>query len=504
MNDNYNEVDFVIVGAGPGGLTLAYILAKYGKSVILIDREASIGGCHRVRRYGPNKLFTEHGPRIYGTNYLSTRVVLESLGVNWEESFTPYAFFLNNISNNVLSELTFSEIIAYARGFISFLINPKPTEKITVGDFMRENNFSAKGRDFIERICRLTDGAGPDRYTLWEFFELINQNFAYTIVQPVVPNDVGFLKNWENALVGHNVRIMLNTEVKRIQTNNSRITSILVQNEAGVRQICGKNFIFAIPLWNLVEILKNSDSLVQGAYGPFRKLIEYTIASEYITYIPVTLHWNTKLVLPKQWGYPRGNWQVGVLVLSDYMKFDNPESKTVISTVITNVNAKSAVTNKTANESTPEEVVNEVIREVGKMYKGLPPPTTTIISPEMSKVNTNNQEHWRTVDKAFILTPIGFLPVPSPSSTSTLRPKTGQSPILDNMYVMGQYIGKSTSAFTSMEGAVTNALALAHELIPQSQKEFPIIKPVTVRKLIVTLAMAILLLYLIYKFKLSK
>ncbi len=54
--------DYAIVGAGPAGLTMALYLAKNNKHVILIDRELTIGGCHRVRRV--DGMFSDHGPRI--------------------------------------------------------------------------------------------------------------------------------------------------------------------------------------------------------------------------------------------------------------------------------------------------------------------------------------------------------------------------------------------------------------------------------------------------------
>ena len=58
--------DYIIVGAGPTGLTLALYLAKLNKKIIVIEKENTIGGIHRVKR--ENGLFTEHGPRIYLNN----------------------------------------------------------------------------------------------------------------------------------------------------------------------------------------------------------------------------------------------------------------------------------------------------------------------------------------------------------------------------------------------------------------------------------------------------
>jgi len=40
---------------------------------------------------------------------------------------------------------------------------------------LKNNNFSLKAFDYFDRLCRLTDGAASERYTLYEFLQLINQ-----------------------------------------------------------------------------------------------------------------------------------------------------------------------------------------------------------------------------------------------------------------------------------------------------------------------------------------
>lgn len=69
------EYDYCIIGAGPTGLTVSYLLSKIGKKCILIDKNKDIGGCHRVDRV--NGLFTEHGPRIYSSSYINTKNILK-------------------------------------------------------------------------------------------------------------------------------------------------------------------------------------------------------------------------------------------------------------------------------------------------------------------------------------------------------------------------------------------------------------------------------------------
>ena len=94
MNKVYN---YIIVGTGPTGLSLAWYLANEKKTVLLIDKETSIGGCHRVQRV--NGLLTEHGPRVYSDVYLNFIALLNEMNINFNDLFTEYAFDLSTIGN---------------------------------------------------------------------------------------------------------------------------------------------------------------------------------------------------------------------------------------------------------------------------------------------------------------------------------------------------------------------------------------------------------------------
>ena len=48
-------------------------------------------------------------------------------------------------------------------------------------EFMIKNNFKKDSIDMIDRLCRLTDGASSQNYTLHEFLQLFNQQALYTI-----------------------------------------------------------------------------------------------------------------------------------------------------------------------------------------------------------------------------------------------------------------------------------------------------------------------------------
>ena len=78
MNTTY---DYCIIGAGPSGLTLAYLLSSIGKKCIIIDNNKDIGGCHRVTRI--NGLFSEHGPRIYSSSFKNVINLLKTMNIDF-------------------------------------------------------------------------------------------------------------------------------------------------------------------------------------------------------------------------------------------------------------------------------------------------------------------------------------------------------------------------------------------------------------------------------------
>jgi len=44
------KYDLIIIGAGPSGLALAQCLRNDFNKILIIEKESSIGGCHRVIR----------------------------------------------------------------------------------------------------------------------------------------------------------------------------------------------------------------------------------------------------------------------------------------------------------------------------------------------------------------------------------------------------------------------------------------------------------------------
>lgn len=439
MNKNLSY-DYIIIGAGPSGLTLAYYLGKLNKKCLLVEKQNTVGGCHRVIR--SNGLFTEHSPRVYSNAYLNFIKLLKDIGSNFNDLFVPYNFSISNIGGKTLSYFNFREILILTVEFTKLLINEDYSKYITMSEFMFKHKFTIKSIDYVDRLCRLTDGADISKYTLFEFLQLINQMSLYKLYQPSKPNDIGLFKIWYDSIMStNNVDIILNKEVSSINYNSNKIISIKIDNIL----YYANNFILAIPPKPLLNILRNSGIENSFMESNFEKWVN---ENSYIVDLGITFHWNTDLKLEKIWGFPKSDWGIGFTVMSDYMNFDDERSKTVISIAITMINTKSLFNNKTPNECNEDELISETLRQLRLSYPLLPNPNISLLNPLIKRYN----EEWFETDTAYVVS----------ANKNTILPS--KSIRFDNLYNVGTQNGNSGYYFTSIESAISNSLNLLRKL----------------------------------------
>lgn len=453
------KYDYIIIGGGPTGLTLAYLLSKNNYSVGLFEKENYLGGCHSVHRV--NGLFSEHGPRIYINNYLMFQELLKEFGTSFDNLFTEYNFGLSDSIKEAYNNLTIREMFILG---VAFIFLNDSYKKISLQDFCTLHNFSPKAQIFLDRIGRLTDGGGADKYTFYSFLQILNQNSLYTIYQPKLPNDIGLFAIWENVLKKNNVDIFLNSSIERLIYDND-IKGI----QTKTNNYYADTFILAVPPYSLKNLNLNY------AFGDnFNK---WAYETNYMTYIPVTFHWKQKLDLPKIWGLPKTSWGVGHIVLSNYTDFQDSRSQTVISSLVTMIDTKSDFLNKTANEISDKNIlVNEVFRQLKDIYKDLPNPDYSLMT--QNYYNTESKK-WEPRHTAFMTTKMGYL--------------KNQSNKFKNLYNCGVQNGLSSYSFTSLESSIVNAIELFNELVPD--KKIKIKNAFTVRELLFIILLLILFIF---------
>ena len=464
------KYDFTIIGAGPSGLTLAYILGTLGKKCLIIDKNNNVGGCHRVLRV--DGLFTEHGPRIYSNSYVNTINILKKMGINFYDLFTPYKFNISNIGGKSITNLQFTEIFKLA---FDFFRNSPNNKIMSMNQYMNKHNFSEKSKDYINRLCLLTDGASADKYTLFQFLELVNQQFLYKIYQPKYPNDICLFPLMVNSINNTgNITFLLNTEVTKLNIHSNKITSIELLSDMNQSVINSSNFILAISPKDIIKLTKD----ITNVFGPNTQLI--ASYNSYNNNIPIIFHWDTKINLEKIWGFPKSDWGIAFIILSDYMNFYDDRSKTVISTCITLPNNLSSILNKTSNQTTyKNELINEVFRQLKESFPTLPTPSYSIISPTVYRKNNE----WLDQDSAFVRT-----------DQNLLLPSHG---IISNLYNVGTQNGNSPYNFTSFESAISNSISFCNTIIPESKKHFKLYNPYNLRNIILITIIFLIIIFIL-------
>lgn len=480
--------DYVIVGGGPCGLAFAQCCCELGKKVIVIEKESSIGGCHRVNRATLNDekkqyYFTEHGPRVYSSTYRVFQQLLKNMNYKFSDLFVPYNFQLAKVGNETIqSVLKWNEALELFKSFVQLTINTMHGKDISMKTYMEKRNFSYKTRDMIERICRLTDGGESSRYTLNKFLNLFNQQFFYSLYQPKTPNDDGLFKIWKQYLESKSVEFLTETKVTELLVQNAEAKGVNVTSKT-TQTIFGNNIVLAIPPSNILEIIELSTQDIQNSFMENNLFKTWVKSTRYLDYISITFHFTDKLDLPKVYGFPKSDWGLAFIILSDYMTNIEPQSKTVISTVITFSDSKSKNNNKTANQCSETELIVEAYNQLSEAFPNLPLDNYIgILAPGTYK----SAGKWVSSDTAFISVPNGgYLPMESKN--------------IKNLYNVGTHNGASEYQFTSLESAVTNAVSLAHRLLPETKNMYTITSSTTVtevsRAVIVIVIIAIIITF---------
>jgi len=465
--------DSIIIGAGPAGLTFATLAADENEKILIIEKDNNIGGCHKVNRqaFENEKYFCEHGPRVYFNNYLNFRTILKKMNLDFYKIFKRFNISLFKIFMKEIDNFDFNDILKLSRDYFKLFIDPTFGLNLSMNDYLKTNKFSNKAINYIDRNCRLIDGGDSTRISFNTYFNIINECVLYNIYQPIKPNDEGLFSYWFNYLKSKKVDFKLKTGIKKIIENEK---TVKIETENG-EIIEAKKLIIAIPPESLVKILDNSPDNIKNSFGDFKSLSEYSSKTEYGEYISISFHWGFNIDIdPNIYGmYSETDWGIGAIVLSDYMKFKERNSKTVISCIISITNKKSKNINKTANEcKTQKELVDEVYRQLKNIYKDLPYPTLTFVN------NTYKDGEWLSNETAFIKVP----------NYNYLNFSNN-----NNIYTLGTHNGTAKVHFTCLESAVTNAINLINIIY---NKKYNIKTPYNLKELIMILIVLIIVVIL--------
>lgn len=363
-----NYMTIYICGAGPTGLSLAWLLKNKGQQIVVIEKYKAAGGTWAARwlRKHEHNLFTQHSPQVFSTSYVNTLALWKEMGID-------YTTFLQNYVPGWLKELmkktSLNDKLLLGFVFLLYMISPNKYKKITVQEQFQKK-LSASGWDILTSFCYLVDGVPPSIMTVHEIYEGLNQTILYKFMEMSEPSDssTGFITQWMNSLNKHdNISFQFNTKLEKLSISKDNKIQLELSPSKQLLTIEDQDqLILALDPLSLSKVLSQSDEHIKNNWGDWNKVQKHIQKGIY-TSLSVQYHFskNTTIIIPY-------NARMGVTtewgVISMISNFNIP----VLSTTVLNMNAFSSFLNKTVNECNPNEVKTEVWRQLKKAVPSLP------------------------------------------------------------------------------------------------------------------------------------
>ena len=275
---------YVVLGAGPTGLMAAWRLIKEGHEVILLERDARVGGFGAsfkrdgfILDYGPHALHMKEGEvipiaKLLLGKYLQTNKNNVRTLANGKYLRYPFQFY--NLVTQISPFLALRMIIDFLSASIiyNFIHVPDDTFEAwgvnrfgkTLYNFcfghytqkvwgmpsrMISPKFAAKkiqGLNFKKIISKIFGGKGEEHEIYWE-----------QVLYPEHGSGELFEKMAEDFLAKGG-KLYLNSVVTQINYENQKVTSVKYSKDNKEHSIDADHVISSLPLRNLVLMLKPS------------------------------------------------------------------------------------------------------------------------------------------------------------------------------------------------------------------------------------------------------
>ena len=422
---------YIIIGAGPSGLSLAYFLTLNGRSVELYEKDSIVGGSWKSE-WVNGMYWSENAPRIlsYGGN---TRSFLEDIGIAESDLENVYGGFplpYLKVINFIRQYFTFSDYIIYILSTVKYSF---VKSKETVGDWCAKSGLSSAAKNAIRIIC-ITINDRPENTNINDFFRTRLASF-----QQFKDSNL-----WHQKAIGKlskysNFRLFTGTTVRRLFHQDNDIQAIECMNEETqeVYKVFGSQFFLCTQSDGLLPILTESSSHVRNNWMDFESM-ETWCRETYYSAFSFQLHFTEELNVPDTWCWScTGDWTVIILPVSEWLSKKSRDSsiKTVWSCCITDLNNQSLVTKKTANQSTREEVVIECLRQIS-LTIDFPSPSIVTFAPGL----VMERGGWKSRYTGFTQKRLGKLPMKGK---------------LNNLFALGCFTDTTQPSIALMETAIT-------------------------------------------------
>ena len=392
--------DYIIVGGGPTGITLATMLANTKHKTLLLESEDSLGGNWKIDwDQETNQYMTEHSPKVlFSSNHYFFQLLQKVGATSYNHTHNIYGKFGNlKIVKSFLRHMSFMDTMKFIKLIVSYFLNPNNFNYYqSLKNWALENHISEKGMAFL-KVMAIISSNTFDKVCIGAFIEfaIIDPGMFFDLVYLDRPND--WIKQAYRYIFSHNnMNIILRTTVVSIDDVQG-----IVRDDSG-NTYMGKNIILATPLKACYEIINKSSRDLKSNW--FQNMNAFKTFVDKSTYIGLgfQLHFTEKVEIPSEWCWSCfDDWTVIILEKSidrELLSRD-PKVQCTWSCVVVDLDTKSKRINKTVNEcDAMDEVIEEAIYQINRQRK-TPIPKPYKITHHHNIVRKNKK--WDTINSSY-------------------------------------------------------------------------------------------------------
>ncbi|HSA54348.1 MAG TPA: NAD(P)/FAD-dependent oxidoreductase [Gemmatimonadaceae bacterium] len=270
----------MVIGAGPAGLTAAYLLAKQGVDVTVLEADAVVGGISRTAQYkgfrfdiGGHRFFTKIKPvedlwrELLGNEFIS---VPRLSRIHYGGKYFDYPLK----AGNALLGLGLWNTMLCVASYVRWHFKPHPVEENLeqwVTNRFGKRLFEIFFKTYTEKVWGIpcteirAEWAAQRIQGLSLAKAILNaaqlqrrSDSIKTLINEFQYPRLGPGQMWETA--ADRVRdlggeVLLEHRVERIEMRNGRVSAVVASHPAGERRIQADHVISTMPLRNLVRAI---------------------------------------------------------------------------------------------------------------------------------------------------------------------------------------------------------------------------------------------------------